>query len=110
MKNSIDNILFTDRDLHHLAIIKSKKGTVRSNHYHRNFGHFLYVLSGSFVLEERDLTGRDRTSRTLTEGQIVFTSPCFVHKTTFLEDTVLLSLSEQSSEKDYAADTIKEKF
>ena len=31
-----------------LSLISSKKGSVRSNHYHLTDWHYMYVLSGSF--------------------------------------------------------------
>ena len=31
-----------------LSLISSKKGAVRSNHYHLTGWHYMYVLSGSF--------------------------------------------------------------
>ena len=31
-----------------ISLISSKKGVVRSNHYHLTDWHYMYVLSGSF--------------------------------------------------------------
>ena len=31
-----------------ISLISSKKGSVRSNHYHLTDWHYMYVLSGSF--------------------------------------------------------------
>ena len=77
-----------------LSIITSKKGTVRSNHYHVTDWHYMYVLSGSFDYYYRP-TGSDEKPLMihLKEGEMVFTPPMEDHASVFGEDTTLLVVS-----------------
>jgi quercetin dioxygenase-like cupin family protein len=81
-----------EMDFKALQIITSKKGTIRSNHYHKVGGHLLYVLSGKMRYIEREV-GRDypvTEERIINAGESVFTGPMLAHATEFLEDTVLV--------------------
>src|SRR5687767_12292699 len=59
-----------------LSLITSKKGTVRSNHYHVTDWHYMYVLSGSFDYYYRP-TGSTEPPAVinLKPGEMVFTPP-----------------------------------
>lgn len=83
----------SDMHFEGLQIIHSKKGSVRSNHYHKKGGHLLYVISGKMLYEEVPVEGGELYKTTLLEGMEIFTGPMLVHKTTFLEDTVLVCCS-----------------
>jgi quercetin dioxygenase-like cupin family protein len=80
----------TDMEFHGLQIIESKKGSVRSNHYHKKGGHLLYVISGKMKYEERYLDSQAITETVYHAGESVFTGPMIAHKTTFLEDSVIV--------------------
>jgi len=89
----IQNLLLTP--LSSVAIITSKAGTVRSNHFHKTDWHYLYIISGSMNYYERDIEGSSDVKPLLvTAGQMVFTPPLQVHKTEFLEDTVMISFAK----------------
>jgi dTDP-4-dehydrorhamnose 3,5-epimerase-like enzyme len=77
-----------------LSIISSKKGTVRSNHYHVTDWHYMYVLSGSFDYYFRP-TGSDEKPLMIHigAGEMVFTPPMEDHASVFGEDTTLLVAS-----------------
>lgn len=90
-----------------VAIISSKAGTIRSNHYHQTDYHYLYVISGSMLYYERsiDESGDGIVPITMHAGEMIFTAPHKVHKTEFIQDTILLSISKnprdhQSHESD----------
>jgi dTDP-4-dehydrorhamnose 3,5-epimerase-like enzyme len=89
-----------------LSLIASKKGTVRSNHYHVTDWHYMYVLSGSFDYFYRP-TGSDAEPTVLRvkAGEMVFTPPMEDHATVFLEDTTLLAMSRNPRDQaTYEAD------
>ncbi len=89
----IQNLLLIP--INSVAIITSKAGTVRSNHYHKTDWHYLYIISGSMNYYERDVEGSgDVDPLLVTAGQMVFTPPMQVHKTEFLEDTVMVSFAK----------------
>lgn len=85
-----DIIDVAEMDFKALQIITSKKGTIRSNHYHKTGGHLLYVLSGEMRYVERPVDSSKVTERIVHKGESVFTGPMMVHATEFLEDTVLV--------------------
>jgi len=93
VRGVIQNLLLTP--INSVAIITSKAGTVRSNHYHKTDWHYLYIISGSMNYYERDIDGSSDVKPLLvTAGQMVFTPPMQVHKTEFLEDTVMISFAK----------------
>lgn len=100
-RGEIKNLLFTP--INSVAIINSKAGTVRSNHYHLSDFHYLYVISGSMEYYERDIgQSSDEIKPIIVKtGQMVFTPPHKVHKTVFLEDTVLLSCAKNVRDNEH---------
>ena len=89
-----------------LSLIVSKKGTVRSNHYHLTDWHYMYVLSGSFDYYFRPSeTDQTPTVVRVKAGEMVFTPPMEDHATVFLEDTQLLAMSRNPRDQEaYEAD------
>ena len=77
-----------------LSLITSRKGTVRSNHYHVTDWHYMYILKGAFDYYYLP-TGSTEAPKVLrvNAGEMVFTPPMEDHATVFLEDTELLAMS-----------------
>jgi dTDP-4-dehydrorhamnose 3,5-epimerase-like enzyme len=84
-----------------MSVITSKKGTVRSNHYHLTDWHYMYVMSGSFDYYYRP-TGSSAAPEVirLTPGEMVFTPPMEDHATVFLEDTQILVMSRNPRDQE----------
>ena len=109
----IQNILLSP--ITSTAIITSKAGTERSNHWHRENWHYLYVISGSMEYYERpagqpsdEITSIPTIIKT---GEMVFTRPYYVHKTVFKEDTILLSLGHGIKDhENHEADLVREEY
>jgi quercetin dioxygenase-like cupin family protein len=89
-----------------VSLITSKKGTLRSNHYHMTDWHYMYVLSGSFDYYYRKTGSGDKPKVIrVVAGEMVFTPPNEDHATVFLEDTQLLALSRKPRDQEsYEAD------
>jgi oxalate decarboxylase/phosphoglucose isomerase-like protein (cupin superfamily) len=89
-----------------LSLITSKKGTVRSNHYHMTDWHYMYVLVGSFDYYYRPTgSGAEPKVTRLKAGEMVFTPPMEDHATVFLEDTEILVASRNPRDQEaYEAD------
>ncbi len=89
-----------------LSLIVSRKGTVRSNHYHLTDWHYMYVLSGSFDYYFRPSKSDQKPSVIRVKaGEMVFTPPMEDHATVFLEDTQLLAMSRNPRDQEaYEAD------
>lgn len=80
----------SDMEFHGLQIIESKKGSVRSNHYHKKGGHLLYVISGHMLYEERPVEGGKTKKFIVKTGESIFTGPMIIHRTTFPVNTVMV--------------------
>lgn len=77
-----------------LSLINSKKGSVRSNHFHLTDWHYMYVLSGSFDYYYRPSNSDDELKCVrVVAGEMIFTPPMEDHATVFLEDCNLLAIS-----------------
>lgn len=77
-----------------LSLISSRRGAVRSNHYHVTDWHYMYVLRGSFDYYYRPSGSDEKPSVIRVEtGDMVFTPPMEDHATVFLADTELLVAS-----------------
>ena len=84
-----------------ISLISSKKGTVRSNHYHLTDWHFMYVLSGSFDYFYRPTNSyEDLQSVRVKAGEMIFTPPMEDHATVFLEDCKLLAISRNPRDQE----------
>ena len=84
-----------------LSIISSKKGSVRSNHYHVTDWHYMYVLKGSFDYYYRPTGSEEEPSVTrVREGEMIFTPPMEDHATVFLDDTEMLVVSRNPRDQE----------
>jgi len=84
-----------------LSLISSKKGAVRSNHYHLTDWHYMYVLSGSFDYYYRPTNSDDELKCVrVNPGELIFTPPMEDHATVFLEDCDLLAMSRNPRDQE----------
>ena len=84
-----------------LSLISSKKGSVRSNHYHLTDWHYMYVLSGSFDYYYRATnSGEELQCIRVVSGEMIFTPPMEDHATVFLEDCELLAMSRNPRDQE----------
>ncbi len=84
-----------------ISLISSKKGVVRSNHYHLTDWHYMYVLSGSFNYYYRATNSDDELQCVHVEaGELIFTPPMEDHATVFLEDCELLAMSRNPRDQE----------
>lgn len=84
-----------------LSLISSKKGSVRSNHYHVTDWHYMYVLKGAFDYYYRPTNSAAAPKVIRVEvGEMVFTPPMEDHATVFLDDTELLVVSRNPRDQE----------
>ncbi len=99
--------LFEGR-IEHIALITSKKGTVRANHYHKQDHQYIYLVSGAFNSHSVDT--RDTKKRLVLKvkpGDLVETPALIAHAQEFTEDSVFLALTTRQREQGkYEDDTI----
>lgn len=86
--------------------ITSKAGTIRSNHYHKNDAHYIYVESGKCEYSERPADDPMAKVKTVTmgPGDLVLSKPGIVHAVKFLEDTVLYAFTTEKRQQDHYED------
>ena len=90
------------------SLITSKKGTVRSNHYHVTDWHYMYIISGLVDYYYRPTgTNGEPTKVVLKKGDMVFTPPMEDHATVFTEDTVLLAMSRNPRDQEAYESDVK---
>lgn len=99
--------LFEGR-IEHIALITSKKGSVRANHYHKEDHQYIYLISGAYESHCCDVQNpRKKQMLKVRPGDIVYTPPLIAHAQKFTEDSVFLALStRQREEGKYESDTI----
>ncbi len=94
--------------IEHVALITSKKGTVRANHYHKEDHQYIYLISGAYESHSCDVKNPEKKQiLKVGPGDIVYTPPFTAHAQKFTEDSVFLALStRQREEGKYESDTI----
>jgi quercetin dioxygenase-like cupin family protein len=101
--------LLLERPMGSAVLIRSLKGTVRANHYHRTDWHYCYLLKGSMEYHYRPAASKEPPRRLLARaGQMVFTPPLVEHAMAFPEETEFLVLSRNPRDQEaYEADVVR---
>lgn len=98
-----------DSDIRNVSIINSAANTIRSNHYHREDFHFMYVLQGQIDYFFKDKKDDSFKYLLVKEGQTIFTPKLELHATYFpVETTLIVSSKNPRDQKTYEEDTVRE--
>jgi len=92
-RGTIANIL--EKPIIHVAIITSKKDSIRANHYHPKQTQYIYLVSGSYESFSKDLNKENaEVEKVIIEpGSLVTTPPMIAHAWKVLEDSIMLNLT-----------------
>jgi len=92
-RGEISNVL--DAEIKHVAIITSKAGSIRGNHYHPNQVQYDYLLKGKYKYLVKGIESEDgKTESAIIEaGNLVITPPMVAHAMNFLEDSVFFTFT-----------------
>ena len=92
----------------HVALISSKKGSIRGNHYHQKDHQYIYLVSGAFESHSCEVQNPQKKQvLNVRAGDIVDTPPLTAHAQKFIEDSVFLALSTRQREQGkYEDDTL----
>lgn len=96
---------------HGVLRITSKRGSIRSNHYHKKDAHYLYLESGKCQYSEKPAYNSKAKIQTvvLDPGDLVLSKPGIIHAVKFLEDSVLWAFTtEKRLQPAYEKDTVRE--
>ena len=78
-RGSISDI-FYKKNIKHVAIIKSKKGALRGNHYHKKTTQYMYITKGSLEYWYKKLNSKGKAKMKLLKvGDLVETPPNEMH-------------------------------
>jgi len=104
--------IFYNHPIDHVAVINSKKGVFRGDHYHKFTTQHIYMTKGSLRYYYRKVNeGNDKVkSVVVNEGEMVTTGPNEVHALEILENNQFIAFSEgKRGGKDYESDTFRVK-
>lgn len=102
--------IFYNHPVHHVAIINSKRGAFRGDHYHKFTTQHIFMTKGSlrYYWRKVDETDSKVKSTVVREGEMVTTGPNEVHSLEMLEDNQFIAFSEgKRGGKDYESDTYR---
>ncbi|MBI2142210.1 cupin domain-containing protein [Candidatus Woesearchaeota archaeon] len=99
-RGEIKNVL--EEPISHVAVITSKKGAVRGNHYHPKQIQYVYLVSGKYESVSKDAgkQGAKEEKIMVEPGCLVVTPPMIAHAMRFLEDSVFLNLTTGGRDND----------
>lgn len=81
-------------------LLKFKKGSMFSDHYHINKDEAWYVLSGVLELRHYNLKDADRLVTEIRPGMVVHIPPSTPHQLVAKEDAVIVEVSTPHDETD----------
>jgi len=91
----------------YITIIRSRKGAVRGNHYHKQTYQHLYVMDGKLRVVSK-MPGKDQTEAVLVAGDLILNVPDEHHAFEALEETTFLVLTRgPRGGEDYEKDTFR---
>ena len=91
------------------AVIRSVKGALRGNHYHKTDYHYCWLQSGQMTYLQRAVGEHGPPQRwTIKAGQMFYTPPLMEHTMIFTADSVMWVFARNNRDMThYEADTIR---
>ncbi len=102
--------IFYNHPIDHVAVINSKKGAFRGDHYHKFTTQHIYMTKGSLRYYYRKVEEDNSKVKSVVvrEGELVTTGPNEVHSLEMLEDNQFIAFSEgKRGGQDYESDTFR---
>jgi len=95
-----------DATVQNVSIITCNPDTIRSNHYHFEDFHYMYVVEGEIDYFFCDVGSDELNYIKVTQGQTIFTPPNEVHATYFpVQTTLIVSSKNPRDQETYENDT-----
>ena len=106
-RGEIQNLI--DAPFASAAVIRSVKGAVRGNHYHKTDYHYTWLQCGGMIYLHRPVGSTAPAEQWLIEpGQLFFTPQGYEHTMVFTKDSVMLVFAKNNREMaNYEADTVR---
>ena len=92
-RGEINNFKLNEK-INLIATITSKKGSMRSNHYHPVQQQKCLLIKGQYVSIYKDLLNKDsnRITHVVNPGDLIMTEPNVAHTMVFTKDSIFLNL------------------
>ena len=89
--------------------VKSNKGSVRANHYHKKDKHFVYIISGEILYFYRNRKKGSKTKvKLMKKNDLFFTPAMQEHMAYFTQNTHFLAFSSRKrTQFNYEKDLIR---
>ena len=101
-------ISIVDDLVQNVSIISCFAGSIRSNHYHNEDFHYMYVLEGEIDYFYKELTNDNINYYKIKKNDIIFTPNKEIHATFFPVDTKLIVSSKLPRDQaTYENDTVR---
>tara|TARA_R100001509_G_C4732865_1_gene170524 strand:+ start:129 stop:536 length:408 start_codon:yes stop_codon:yes gene_type:complete len=101
--------VFYKNNIDHVAVIDSKKGSIRGNHYHKLSTQHILITKGKLEYWYKNLGSEEKANYILLEeGDILSTPPNEIHALKIVEDNQFIVFSEGiRGGMDYESDTFR---
>ncbi len=92
-----------------VSVIQSKAGSVRAKHWHKQDGHWIFIVEGQMDIYESSLNKPDTITKTsLLKNDFFYTGPNVLHEMHATKDTVFVCLSDLPRNQDnYESETVR---
>jgi quercetin dioxygenase-like cupin family protein len=101
-----------DNMVSNVSIIQCNSDSIRSNHYHYEDWHFMYVLEGEidYFYKGLEIDSEIKYLK-VKEGNTIYTPPNEIHATYFPKNTILIVSSKNPRDQiTYEKDTVRVDF
>lgn len=98
-----------DEPVQNVSIITCNPGSIRSNHWHHNDFHFMYIIEGEIDYFYKDVDDGSMQYLKVRAGDNIFTPDTELHATYFPVKTVMVVSSKFPRDQEtYEKDTVRE--
>jgi len=74
--------------------IYSKKGSIRSNHYHKKDSHYIYVIKGEILWAYKNVSRKTKLKiKKIKRGELIYTPAMQEHFAYFVKDSHIMAFS-----------------
>lgn len=107
-RGSISDIFYKE-NINHVAIIKSKKGAKRGDHYHKKTTQYMYITKGSLEYWYKKFNSKGKSKKKiLRTGDLIKTPPLEMHALKIISNNefIVFTVGKRGG-KDYESDTFR---
>tara|TARA_B100001250_G_C19636724_1_gene716331 strand:+ start:123 stop:566 length:444 start_codon:yes stop_codon:yes gene_type:complete len=98
--------MLVNTPIKNVTLIKSNKGAIRANHYHKTDWHYMYMFEGESDYYYRPAESDEEPKKIVwRKNQLIFTPPMEEHTTVFTQESLFIAISRNPRDQEaYEAD------